>query len=441
MSSFDGQIVGMDYIEMIKEKFGDNFKVNDLSDYSLIIDNGNYDDMNDVIRSTSTLILQYIDNSNEICLNIFENKITEVNTEIKTKIIYGVAPINNIMFIRYEDMKIKVEYTIDREKDTISNKYNSPYREVMKFTFVDDNLDNKKKLLTLNKLTEEILATHYKLVTHCEAKSYILGKHNWVKNSCSFTHKTFENLYFAEEIKTKVINKITTFLSEKDQYNRFGKNYKLTFILEGDPGTGKTSFIQSIANYFNLNIYHFAHDNSICDIDFVKNINAVKKENFILFIEDFDKLFVNIDEVTTETCPKNTGMSFSGLTNIFDGAFSKQGMITFITTNHISKINDIFKRSGRTDMIINFNNCKEDQIKGLIKHCYSQNMEETELNQLINNFYKKIKNCGYKISELSQYLFDNRHSPKEIVNNIDSLKELSNQIKYGKPKTAEMMTY
>lgn len=437
MSSSNELIADVDF----KEKFGENFKVNSSSEYSLVIDNGNDNDMNKIIRSTSTLLLKYIDDKNQTCLNIFKNEIIEINKEINAKIIYGVAPTNNITFITFENVKMQVEYTIDREKDKVSTKYDYPYREVMKFTFVDDNLNNIKKLLILNKLVEQILVTHYKLITHCEAKSYILGKHSWNKVSCSFAHKTFENLYFGEEIKSKVINKITTFLSEKNQYDRFGKNYKLTFILEGEPGTGKTSFIQSIANYFNLNIHHFVHDNSICDIDFIKNVSIIKKENFILFIEDFDKLFIDIDETTTETSPKNTGMSFSGLTNIFDGSFSKKGMITFITTNHISKINNVFKRSGRTDMIINFNDCKENQTKGLIKHCYSQNMEETELNELTNNFCKKIKNCGYKISALSQFLFDNRNNPKDILNKIDNLKELSNQTKYGKSKVAEMMTY
>jgi len=309
-----------------------------------------------------------------------------------------------------------------------SNNSVYPYREKIKFTVLNKTTA-RNDVKVLNDLVNEIMTEHY-LQTIREVKSFILAKKYWETSSISTTHKTFDKLYYPEQLKSRVINKISKFLAEKEVYERFGKNYKLTIILEGIPGTGKTSFVQAVANHFNLCIYHFMQNNQIEDNDLIKNISAIKKENFILFFEDFDKLFIEMDETTTETFGKNTSVSFSTFTNILDGSFSKQGMISFITTNDVSKINGVLKRNGRTDMIEKFDYCDETQTRSTIKHCYLD-LGTEELNTLTQNFCKKIKNKKYTISALSQYLFDNKDEPNKILDNIEEFTQLTNQSLYG----------
>ena len=81
-------------------------------------------------------------------------------------------------------------------------------------------------------------------------------------------------------------------------------------------------------------------------------------------------------------------------------------------------------------MIVKFDNCDNQQTSNFIKHCYS-NMETNELNILTQNFCKKIKGKKYTISTLSQYLFNYKDEPNEIINNIEEFVEIINQSSYG----------
>jgi len=443
-------IYGKNNLNSINQNFIKNMESKDITSVYVTLDNSNrenlynyYDKVN-LIETASIIILKYLENVSHDCLglNLINNTTEGNNNEIKNDFIFGInhtRDMGNMKQILYNNIKIECVYylnTLDEKQRTITGR--GTYKEsITFFVEVNDKVILKKAIDTLKDLINEILSNNY-VSNMGDTKSFILGKNRWGKNDISIKHKTFEKLCYSSLIKDSVTNRIERFFNEKDDYERFGKNYKLTFILEGIPGTGKTSFVQAIANKYDLSIFYISHNNQIDDNIIINSISDIDNKYFIVFIEDFDKMFVEVDETTTETFGKNTSVSFSAFTNIFDGSFSKQGMICFITTNDISKINNILKRSGRTDAIYKFDYCDEEQVLNFIDHCFN-NTEEEKRNKIKKDFWKKIRNLKFTVSSLSQYFFENKHNIDGLIENCDKFKEMINQSEYGSSNNSRTM--
>ena len=72
------------------------------------------------------------------------------------------------------------------------------------------------------------------------------------------TTRSFNNMFF--EGKTDVIKKIDFFLNNKDWYYKKGIPYTLGVGLHGPPGTGKTSFIKSLAIKTNRHLFQITEN-------------------------------------------------------------------------------------------------------------------------------------------------------------------------------------
>ena len=93
--------------------------------------------------------------------------------------------------------------------------------------------------------------TNRQLIMSCKRTNICL--HLWIDSSCDscwapkklkYT-KTFETLYIEESKILRVKEVIKNFGQKFDFYQKQGIPYKLSFLLQGRPGTGKTSFIKA----------------------------------------------------------------------------------------------------------------------------------------------------------------------------------------------------
>lgn len=82
-------------------------------------------------------------------------------------------------------------------------------------------------------------------------------------------------------------------------------------------------------------------------------------EGAFIVIEDVDTLFASSPGSAASSRSHAPGsaaqsLSFSGLLNALDGLASPTGLVIFLTTNHVDRLDHAFLRPGRVDSIVQF---------------------------------------------------------------------------------------
>ena len=217
-----------------------------------------------------------------------------------------------------------------------------------------------------------------------------------------------------------LLNEIKHFLSDEEEkeYREYGIPYKYNILLEGYPGTGKTSLITAIASELNYNIATISFDRDLTDKSLFRSLKNMPPKT-ILLLEDIDVLF----KERKENDNYKSALSFSGLINGLDGCGSIDKQIIFMTTNYACNLDCALKRPGRVDKIISFDYCSKAQIKIM----YDKFIKQRE--NKFKEFYNEIRSLKITTAMLQSYFFENRKT-ECLSTNIDKLKTLAISQKY-----------
>jgi chaperone BCS1 len=234
---------------------------------------------------------------------------------------------------------------------------------------------------------------------------------DWLKYN-TIQIRDLNTVYINKKIKDKLISDIENFVNSEDEYNRFGIPYKLTFLLTGIPGSGKTSLIKAICKKFKFNLYMLSFSKKFDNNSLIHAIKNIESES-ILLIEDIDCLF------NKRTSTDDTMISFSNLLNVLDGILYKHGSIIFLTTNHPEKLDHALIRIGRIDNIFELNYPSKNDIKNLFFDLIKNDNNEFDL------FYDYINDTKICMSAIVNFLFKHR---KDWSSHIDELLNTNNLI-------------
>mgnify|MGYP000105317139 FL=1 len=360
----------------------------------------------------------YQDNLIQIIIKYASHLLKDVNHKVFVGYNNKSHHFNPEIYINYGEYEIPFNNT--------SIKLNYSYYD--KPLATSSTIDIFKHLIISNNENYHILESFIK-----QAREYQLESKNTKKVICyMMTHGTWrilshqdkremKTIYLEQKVKDNLIRDIHYFLTHPEIYLNLGIPYKRNYLLEGIPGTGKTSLILAVASYFNMNIGILSLNKDLDDFSFMKSISNIPDDT-ILVLEDIDALF----DDDRETC-----LSFSGLLNILDGLARQIKLIIFMTTNHINKLNKSLKRAGRVDYKIHFDFCNQIQIKEIINSFFP----DLELNT-INEFIKQIKTFKLTPAMLQTYfqriLFMNNLENEntiesKIINEINILNQISQE--------------
>ena len=257
------------------------------------------------------------------------------------------------------------------------------------------------------------------------------------KESCFETTRAFENMFF--EGKNAVLEKLNFFLQNREWYYSKGIPYTIGFGLHGPPGTGKTSFIKSLAKYTNrhiivLSLKLIKTQRQLQSFFYEDRYNENNKrgsigfDNKIIVIEDIDaqgdivldrsKKKANIPSIdfTKITEKTNVGdviktimenekeedkkllctvmkpqddepITLDDILNLWDGIEETSGRILVISSNHYNELDPALTRPGRIDVSVEMNNASREIIAEMYYHLYEKRINTKLLSKVKQYFY------------------------------------------------------
>jgi chaperone BCS1 len=208
--------------------------------------------------------------------------------------------------------------------------------------------------------------------------------------------KSIDNIVLKE--KHAIIDNITDFISKEQWYLERGLSYKRGYLFYGSPGNGKTSLCLALAKHFNKDIQFLNLNDIEKDVNLFLIFNNIRN-NSILVIEDVDTIFGTRDNGKSK-------ISFSALLNCMDGAFSKHGIVTIMTTNHIDKIDPALIREGRIDMKVNIDNPDTKMVKEYLSIFYGKEV------------YLNGNKCSISMCKIQEICLQNKNDAQKAIEMI-----------------------
>lgn len=146
---------------------------------------------------------------------------------------------------------------------------------------------------------------------------------------------------------------------------------KLTFLLHGAPGSGKTGLIRALANKYDRNVYCLELS-GLNDSTLRKAISKIPK-NSILLIEDCDCISATTTRSTNVS--HEPVLTLAGVLNALDGIVPLNDVITFMTTNHLESLDEALIRSARVDVKLELPLVSKATIEKQVKDKYGVSLE------------------------------------------------------------------
>lgn len=241
--------------------------------------------------------------------------------------------------------------------------------------------------------------------------------------------RPLDSVVLDKDITQDVLIDVEKFLSSSKWYNDRGIPYRRGYLFYGPPGSGKSSFIQSLAAEldYNICVLNLA-DHGMTDDRFAHLLNNLPPKSVIL-LEDIDAAFSDRSAETIKAIAKTNANSYmssltlSGLLNGLDGVVAAEERIVFMTTNYPERLDSALTRPGRIDYKVKLDNLTLDQASRMFQRFYS-NTNHDEDQELIR-FQERITQLGLvgkcSPASLQSHFIYYRNSSIQAVDNLAAL--------------------
>lgn len=196
------------------------------------------------------------------------------------------------------------------------------------------------------------LVDKYEKMNKSQAETYIRYSDRRPPKNVIF--KSFDDMVIRD--KESIIRYIDNWLENIPKYNKYNITPKLSILLYGEPGTGKSTFSRALAKYLDIDSCTSINPEYFSSSNTNKGLNTYYPTVFT--IDDIDC----VCEARTENKSKENNSTLSSLLEFLDNPETfyykaKDGLhypisIVVASTNYIDKLDPAVKRHGRFDLKI-----------------------------------------------------------------------------------------
>lgn len=236
------------------------------------------------------------------------------------------------------------------------------------------------------------------------------GHWNYVRKTKA---RGLESVILDDDKGEKVVADVKTFLNDAKWYADKGIPHRRGYLFYGIPGSGKSSLAIAVAGELNMDIYILSlAEKNLTDADLLGLMQTVKRRSVLLF-EDVDAIFN--EKRKKKGDDGESGVTFSGMLNAIDGVASKEGVVLFMSTNHIERLDPALIRPGRADVKIEFFKASHSQIERLFSRFYEN------VGPAATMFADMIGTRNITMAEAQEYLLRYRNDYKLALENVSEL--------------------
>lgn len=206
------------------------------------------------------------------------------------------------------------------------------------------------------------------------------------KNEYSITAKEInprplDSLFFDNDIKKKITNHIDKWLENESLYRDRSLLFKTGILLEGEPGTGKSSLVVALASAYNMEIVNINMP-SFQNIDIDRVIESINADNnkYIVLLEEIDCVF-NTANRDDDKIDKDDKTFISDLLQFIDSPKSPNNVIFIATTNYPEKLDKALTRKGRFDLTVDVSSLHTKE--SVVKMCKSFELEDDMIEDIL----------------------------------------------------------
>ncbi|KAJ4839108.1 hypothetical protein Tsubulata_014918 [Turnera subulata] len=225
--------------------------------------------------------------------------------------------------------------------------------------------------------------------------------------SVPFTHpSTFDTIAMELDLKNKLKSDLESFLKAKQYYHRLGRAWKRSYLLYGNSGTGKSSFVAAMANFLGFDVYDIDLSRVLDDSD-LKSLLLQTTSRSVIVIEDLDRFLVD----------KSTAVSLSGILNFMDGILNgccAEERIMVFTMNSKDQVDPVLLRPGRIDVHVHFPLCDFSSFKTLASSYLG--VKDHKLFPQVEEIFQT--GASLSPAEIGELMIANRNSPSRALKSV-----------------------